>query len=49
MLTKIIEEFEPISCIKNSFVCQEGQELDYIYFIREGEFEISKVVRMGAK
>ena len=47
-LTKLIEAFEIVNCIKNSVVCVEGQDLNYIYFIREGEFEMSKIIRMAA-
>jgi CRP-like cAMP-binding protein len=49
ILTKLIDPsvFEVHSCIKNSVICEEGTELDYIYFIKEGEFEISKVIRMN--
>lgn len=47
ILNKIIEQFEPISCIKGSKICEEDKPCEYIYFIREGEFEMSKLIRMG--
>lgn len=47
-LTKLIEAFEIVNCIRNSAVCTEGDDLTYIYFIREGEFEVSKIIKMAA-
>lgn len=47
ILNKLIEQFEPISCIKGSKICEEDKPCEYIYFIREGEFEMSKTIKMG--
>lgn len=47
VLSKIIELFEPISCVKGKIIVKEGEKFDYIYFIREGEFEMSKIIKMS--
>ena len=47
VLNKLIDKFEPITCNKGSKICEEDKPFDYIYFIREGEFEMSKTIKMG--
>lgn len=32
----------PVPCIKNTVVFREGESIKYIYFIRSGEFSITK-------
>ena len=46
VLAKIIDNFELITCIRGKVIVEERQKFDYIYFIREGEFEISKLINM---
>jgi len=49
-ITKLVQPdcLEQISCIKGSVIFDEGQKLDYIYFIRDGDFEISKMIKMDS-
>ena len=47
VLKKITEAFEVITCIRGSTIVEEGQKFDYIYFIREGDFAISKNIKMN--
>lgn len=49
-LTKLIlpECFELIQVIKGSVVFKEDEEMEYVYFIKEGDFEISKVITMDS-
>lgn len=46
VLAKIIDNFELITCIRGKVIAEERHKFDYIYFIREGEFEISKLINM---
>lgn len=49
-LTKLIAPdcFELVSCIKSQVICYEFDEIDYIYFIKEGDFEVSKNIKMDS-
>ena len=39
-LSKLSELVEKVKVIRNQYIIKEGDEIEYIYMIKDGEFEI---------
>ena len=45
-LMKMCKELETREVIKEEIVCREGAKFDYVYFIKSGEYEVTKKCKM---
>jgi len=47
-LMKMSKELETREVIKDEIICREGAPFDYVYFIKSGEFQVTKKCKMPA-
>jgi len=45
---KMCKELEFREVIKDEVICREGAPFDYVYFIKSGEFKMTKKCKMPA-
>lgn len=45
-MQKLVENMELREVIKGEIICREGAPFDYVYFIKSGEFQVNKKVKM---
>ena len=46
VLNRICKELEPREVIKGEVLCREGELFDKVYFVKRGEFQVTKRIKM---